>query len=620
MLNSIKLGLLCVLLFQAILLQASAAYLSRPELVDYNFAGASICERNPVKIKFDYEGFNAGNVFTVEIALNGNFNGSSILTMSGSLSQAGNLQNVFFTVEFPSSVAAGSNYRLRVRGSNPLTFSSQINEFPFSVSKIPSADPGIFPQNYWRGYFYSWTPSINTPIADANNEDIFNPSRFIGYISESSNSFDFNWGNNTLAPASLPDTNRVCGSYRDYFAIRMKRRFQLEGGYYQFSGGADDGFRFSLDGGQTWLLSDWSDHNFREVSFSGSNGCGIFLNPGSYDFVVEYYENKIDARFKFTMNRAPSAADFTGLQASYCINSPASTLFPLASGQSGTFSGPGVSGNTFNPQSAGPGQHTITYYLSGPSGSCGDTIRKIAEVFPLPDAGFSGLPGQICEGGAPIGLQPNQSGGTFSGNGISNNFFSPAGLPAGSSHLVTYRITANNCTAESSQPVFIQAIPNADFSGLPDSIGSDAGPVNLIPALAGGVFSGPGIQGSAFFSNQINAPGMAEVTYFISSGGCSNLSRRQVYVFAVIPEPILIPNLVTGNRDGRNDSWMLSGIPGDAEIRIFNRWGKEVFAGPAKDGWNPGTELNYGYYFYEIRLKDGSKTWKGWIQLLARSE
>lgn len=607
-------------LFACPAFSASAAYLSRPELVDYNFSGASVCEKNPLKIKFDHENFNGGNVFTVEIAANGNFNGSSIITLSGSLTQAGNSQNVFLTVNFPVSVPAGNNYRLRIRGSNPLTYSSQLNEFPFSVSKIPIADPAFSPENYWRGYFYTWTPSTSNPIPDGNAEDIFNPARFIGYISEASNSFDFNWGNTISAPAALPDTNKVCGTYRDFFAIRMKRRFQLESGYYLFSGGADDGFRFSVDGGQSWLLNDWSDHQFREVSFNGSNGCGIFLNQGTYDFVVEYYENKIDSRFKFSMSKAPSAADFTGLQTSYCINSPTSTLFPLASGQQGTFSGPGVSGNIFNPQVAGPGRHTITYFLNGPSGSCGDTIRKIADVFALPDAGFSGLPGQICEGAGAQNLLPNVAGGSFSGSGISGTSFSPDGLAAGSSYLITYRINANGCQNESSQPVFVQAIPNADFSGLPDSIGSDAGPVNLNPSLAGGVFSGPGVQGTSFFSNQVSAPGTFEIVYAISSGGCSNTSSRQVFVFPVLPEPFLIPNLVTGNRDGRNDNWTVSGIPGDAEIRIFSRWGKEVFSGLAKEGWNPGSDLVPGYYFYQVLLSDGSKSWTGWIQLIAEME
>lgn len=49
----------------------------------------------------------------------------------------------------------------------------------------------------------------------------------------------------------------------------------------------------------------------------------------------------------------------SGLNPNYCTNSAASTLTPGISG--GNFSGPGISGNVFNPSVAGPGTHTISY-------------------------------------------------------------------------------------------------------------------------------------------------------------------------------------------------------------------------------------------------------------------
>jgi hypothetical protein len=237
-----------------------AAYLNRPELVDYNFAGANICEKVALRIKFDHEQFIPGNVFTVEVSPNGQFSGGNTYVMIGSLTQSGNQQNVFLTVNFPANIPAGANYRLRVKGSSPLTYSQQVNEHPFSISKLVPSDPNFYPEGYWRGYFYRWTPSIPGTINDANTEDIFNPNNYLGYITEDSLSFDYNWGNNTSAPHIFPDTNNVCGTYRDFFSIRMRRRIAFEEGYYVIGGGADDGFRISLDGGITWVLSDWSDH------------------------------------------------------------------------------------------------------------------------------------------------------------------------------------------------------------------------------------------------------------------------------------------------------------------------------------------------------------------------
>src|SRR5688500_18876051 len=49
----------------------------------------------------------------------------------------------------------------------------------------------------------------------------------------------------------------------------------------------------------------------------------------------------------------------SGLSPTYCINSNSSVITPPPGG--GTLSGPGISGVTFNPALAGPGNHVITY-------------------------------------------------------------------------------------------------------------------------------------------------------------------------------------------------------------------------------------------------------------------
>lgn len=60
-------------------------------------------------------------------------------------------------------------------------------------------------------------------------------------------------------------------------------------------------------------------------------------------------------------------AGFSGLNSQYCSSDPSSTLVPVTAG--GTFSGPGINGNTFNPATAGNGTHTITYTVSVQQGS-----------------------------------------------------------------------------------------------------------------------------------------------------------------------------------------------------------------------------------------------------------
>ncbi|MBL0015851.1 MAG: T9SS type A sorting domain-containing protein [Bacteroidetes bacterium] len=72
--------------------------------------------------------------------------------------------------------------------------------------------------------------------------------------------------------------------------------------------------------------------------------------------------------------------NFTGLASNYFSNDPAVTLVGNPAG--GTFSGPGVSGNTFNPSVAGVGTHTITYTYTDITGCEGiATMTTTVDLF-----------------------------------------------------------------------------------------------------------------------------------------------------------------------------------------------------------------------------------------------
>ncbi len=67
-------------------------------------------------------------------------------------------------------------------------------------------------------------------------------------------------------------------------------------------------------------------------------------------------------------NAGFSQCSFTGLEPTYCVTDPSATLVGDPSG--GTFSGPGISGTSFDPATAGVGIHTISYEIAG--GGTGD--------------------------------------------------------------------------------------------------------------------------------------------------------------------------------------------------------------------------------------------------------
>ena len=82
---------------------------------------------------------------------------------------------------------------------------------------------------------------------------------------------------------------------------------------------------------------------------------------------------------------------------------------------------------------------------------------------------------------------------------------------------------------------------------------------------------------------------------------------------------------LTPNGDGVNDGWVIEGIENhpDAQIRVFSRWGREVFAhngpNPYNNDWTGiyrSARLPAGAYYYRIDLDaDGQVDMEGWIYI-----
>ena len=73
------------------------------------------------------------------------------------------------------------------------------------------------------------------------------------------------------------------------------------------------------------------------------------------------------------------AASFSGLNANYCVNYSPSTL--TGTPAAGTFSGSGISGNIFNPLTAGSGTHYIVYSYTDNNGCTGtNTVSTVVST------------------------------------------------------------------------------------------------------------------------------------------------------------------------------------------------------------------------------------------------
>lgn len=132
----------------------------------------------------------------------------------------------------------------------------------------------------------------------------------------------------------------------------------------------------------------------------------------------------------------------------------------------GTYIGNGITGDIFDPSSAGAGNHTIEYTYMDANG-CDDTASTVITVNPMPVVSFSPL-AEVCTNTPPFALaQATPSGGTYYGTGVSNNIFDPAAAGVGT-HTITYIfINSGQCADTGSQDILVKPVPTSDFTVTP---------------------------------------------------------------------------------------------------------------------------------------------------------
>ena len=175
-------------------------------------------------------------------------------------------------------------------------------------------------------------------------------------------------------------------------------------------------------------------------SWSGDGVSGGVFTPsaaGVYSVTYSYTDANgcsADASTSIVVKNKPVVN--AGCYGPVCLNS--SPVFLSGTPTGGTWSGPGVSGRSFDPMDAGPGTHVLTYTYQVPGG-CAITTTATIEVLSLP-AVDAGTYAPICLNQGLITLTGIPAGGDWSGPGISINQFSPISAGVGS-HTLVYSYT-----------------------------------------------------------------------------------------------------------------------------------------------------------------------------------
>ena len=118
--------------------------------------------------------------------------------------------------------------------------------------------------------------------------------------------------------------------------------------------------------------------------------------------------------------QAPCDSSFVGLTSPLCSSNSPITLMPAVPG--GTFTGPGITGNVFNPTIAGPGTHTIGYSVSVAPGAT-YIYSNIPYIAPPAVSNLIVLGDDAVSSSLPIGFTFNYFGVNYTQFEISSNGF-----------------------------------------------------------------------------------------------------------------------------------------------------------------------------------------------------
>ncbi|MFN8349942.1 MAG: GEVED domain-containing protein [Flavobacteriales bacterium] len=202
----------------------------------------------------------------------------------------------------------------------------------------------------------------------------------------------------------------------------------------------------------------------------------------------------------------------------YCSNDPDVVLNGSANGiDQGTWSGTGVTGNTFDPSA---GTQTLTYsYTDG--GGCSGSCQVTITVNPSPVMSCGGPYGPYCSDAADVTLNGTADGidqGTWSGTGVTGNTFDPS---AGTQTLTYSYTTPAGCTADCQVTITVNPAPVISCGGPYGPYCDNDADVTLNGTANGidqGTWSGTGVTGNTFDPGA----GTQTLTYSFTDGnGCA---------------------------------------------------------------------------------------------------
>ncbi len=326
----------------------------------------------------------------------------------------------------------------------------------------------------------------------------------------------------------------------------------------------------TLNNPENSVPGTWSGSGVTGDSFDPSGLSGNITLTFTPDAGECFLVNTVDV----TVNAAPPATlssygPLCDLDAAITLNNPENSV-------PGTWSGSGVTGDSFDPSGLS-GNITLTF--TPDAGECFLVNTVDVTVNAAPPATLSSY-GPLCDLDAAITLNnpENSVPGTWSGSGVTGDSFDPSGLSG--NITLTFTPDAGECFLVNTVDVTVNAAPPATLSSYGPLCDLDAAitlnnPENSVPGtcstIPSGTWSGSGVTGDSFDPSGLS--GNITLTFTPDAGECFLVNTVDVTVNAAPPATLSsygplcdLDAAITLNNPENSvpGTWSGSGVTGDS--------------------------------------------------------
>ena len=379
--------------------------------------------------------------------------------------------------------------------------------------------------------------------------------------------------------------------------------------------------------GTTWSFGNG------QTSTLANNVTTTYTTPGRYPVTLTAYDSTscqaaVVSRDTVTVLGLPRAA--LGPDQVVCPGSSATLTVAATPGQTATYAWSPATGlnTTSGPSVVATPTATTQYIVTATTpGGCTSrdtvvvTVRNALAVAIAPVAA-------LCPGtSATLTAADAGAGATYlwsPATGLSST--TGRTVTANPTATTTYTVrvtTATGCTGSASTVVTragallirVQAAPRLPVTGTLVTFTDTLPPTSLLTNRRwdfGDGQTGTGLAPTHAYTN----PGTYTVrlTADASVSGCPVVSTLTLLVAPA--REFKSPNIITPNKDDKNDDFQPYVTTEPVSVLIFDRWGRKVYEQENYvRGWGTAPGVAAGVYYYQLRTATG-QTWKGWLEVV----